>query len=170
MHKKPTIIPTRTLTTWYLNFSLLLTIDVTTSRHCHHCYFSPLFFQVLCRHLKFYTTKTQICQLLKIYGYACFVFTFSAYKNKLDPRGQRGVYLGHKLGIKRYLVFNFKSREILISMSFSMKIVFLLCNLLLLMIMMSILVASYMNQIHHPSLNLLHYHNLLPHTLILPLH
>ena len=53
--------------------------------------------------------------MIKIFGCECFASTLSYSKTKLDPRARQGIYLGHKPGIKGYIVFDIKTKEFLVS-------------------------------------------------------
>ena len=43
---------------------------------------------------------------LKTFGCQYFVSTLLANCKKLDPRAKKGVYLGHRIGVKGYLVYD----------------------------------------------------------------
>jgi hypothetical protein len=52
---------------------------------------------------------------LKVFGSLCFATTLSANRKKLDPRSRKCIHLGFKTGVKGYVLFDLKSREIFLS-------------------------------------------------------
>lgn len=52
---------------------------------------------------------------MKVFGCLCYVSTLKHNRKKLDPRVRRCIYLGVKSGVKGYLVFDLKTREIFLS-------------------------------------------------------
>lgn len=52
---------------------------------------------------------------LKIFGSLCYASSLNRARTKLDPRARQCVFLGFQNGTKGYLVFDLKSRELLLS-------------------------------------------------------
>jgi len=52
---------------------------------------------------------------LKVFGCLCYVSSLDRNKNKFDPKSRKCMFLGYKQGIKGYIVFDIKTREIFIS-------------------------------------------------------
>ena len=52
---------------------------------------------------------------LKVFGCQCFASTLVFKRKKLDPCARHGVYLGHRTGVKGFLVYDLKTREIFVS-------------------------------------------------------
>ena len=50
-----------------------------------------------------------------MFGGNCFASTLSNRRKKLDRRARSCVYLGHKLGVKGFVLYDIQTREIFIS-------------------------------------------------------
>jgi len=52
---------------------------------------------------------------LKVFGCLCYVSSPDRNRNKFDPKSRKCMFQGYKQGIKGYIVFDIKTREIFIS-------------------------------------------------------
>ena len=52
---------------------------------------------------------------LKTFGWLCFASTLKNDRSKLELRSRKSVFIGYKIGIKGYVLFDVKSKDIFIS-------------------------------------------------------
>ncbi|GAU20316.1 hypothetical protein TSUD_337970 [Trifolium subterraneum] len=52
---------------------------------------------------------------LKVFGSLCFATTLQTHRHKLDSRSRKCIHLGFKTGVKGYLLFDLKSKELFLS-------------------------------------------------------
>ena len=56
---------------------------------------------------------------LKVFGCLWYSTTLAANRHKLDSRARKGVFLGYKPGMKGYVIYDLKTREIYVSRNVS---------------------------------------------------